>query len=89
MCITEERRELNQVDAVYPVVIVGIPATPAHAAVARCRLGHGTRRRRIARMPGQGLADEAFEAAFGGVGGHSIKYPSTMAYYDEIMLNNR
>ena len=28
-------------------------------------------------MPGQGLADEAFEAHFRCVGGHVIKYPSS------------
>ena len=66
----QKGRKLNAVDAILAVVVVGITATPADAAVARLRLRHLPRLRRIAGMPGQRRADQPFEAAFGGVGGH-------------------
>ena len=28
-------------------------------------------------MPGQGFADETFEALFRSIGGHAVKYPSS------------
>ena len=67
---TQEGRELDQIDAVFAVVVVEVAAAPAHAAVARGRFGHRARRGRLAGMTGQRGADQAFEAAFGGVGGH-------------------
>ena len=66
----EERLELDQVDAVLAVVVVMIAGGPADAAVAEGRFADGPARRGVARVAGQGLADEAFEAAFGQVGGH-------------------
>ena len=57
-----------------PVVVVVVAAGPADSAVAGRRLARGGTLRRVARMAGQGRADEAFEAAFGGVGGHCEDY---------------
>ena len=67
---TQEGRELGEVDAVLAVVVVGVPAAPADAAIAGGRLRHRTGRGRVAGAAGQRGADEPFEAAFAGVGGH-------------------
>ena len=67
---TQEGRELDQIDAVLAVVVVEVAAAPAHATVAGRRFGYRARGGRLAGMAGQRGADEAFETAFGGVGGH-------------------
>ena len=69
---TQEGRELDQIDAVFPVVVVEVAAAPAHTAVAGGWFGHCARGGRLAGMAGQRGADEAFETAFGGVGGHLL-----------------
>ena len=66
----QEGGELGQVDAVLAVVVVVVAAGPTDSAVVGRGLAYGGLWRRVARMAGQGRADEAFEAAFGGVGGH-------------------
>ena len=76
---TQKGRELDQIDAVLAVVIVKVAVAPAHAAVAGGRFGHRTRCGRLAGMAGQRGADEAFEAAFGGIGdGHFILFPANL-----------
>ena len=67
--------KLHAVDAILAVVIVRVAAAPAHAPVSRRRFRRRARRRRLARMAGQRRADQAFEAAFGGVGGHMRRSP--------------
>ena len=57
--------KLDQVDAVFTVVVVGVAAGPADATVAGGWFPNGASGGRVAGIAGQGLADEAFEAAFG------------------------
>ena len=64
----QEGGELDPIDAELAVVVVGIAAAPADPAVARARLRNLILLGRIAGMAGQRRADEAFEAAFGGIG---------------------
>ncbi len=66
----EESRELDPIDAELAVVVAGVAAAPADAAVGGPRLRGPALLRRVAGMAGQHRADEAFEAAFGRVGGH-------------------
>ena len=66
----EEGAELDQVDAVLAVVVVMVAGGPADAAVRGRTFPDGAAGRGIARVAGQGLADEPFEAAFGEVGRH-------------------
>ena len=66
----QEGGELDAIDAVLAVVVVGIAAAPADAAVGRARLCDPAVLRRVAGMAGQRRADEPFEAALGGVGGY-------------------
>ena len=72
----QEAGELNQIDAVLAVVVVEVAAAPAGTGVGGRRLAHGWTRGRVAGMAGQGRADEAFEAPFGGVGEHGGAYRS-------------
>ena len=67
--VVQEGGELDAIDAELAVVVVGISAAPADAAVGGACLRNLALLRRIAGMAGQGRADEPFEAAFGGVGG--------------------
>ena len=67
----QENGELRQVDAVFAVVVLGEAAEPA-GAVAGGALDEGGGLVRVAGMAGERGADEAFEAAFGGVGGHAL-----------------
>ena len=66
----QERPELDEVDAIVAVVVVGTARRPACAAVGGAGLRDPAFLRRIAGMAGQPRADEAFEAALGGVGGY-------------------
>ena len=66
----EEGAELGEIHAVFALVVAGVAAGPADPAVAGGRLGDRVRGDRIAGMAGQGGADQAFEPALGGVGGH-------------------
>ena len=65
----QESGKLDPIDAKLAVVVVGIAATPADAVIAGARLGHLASLRGIARISGESRADEAFEAAFGSIGG--------------------
>ena len=67
----QECRELDPIDAELAVVVVGIAAAPARAAVAGAGLRCPALLRWIAGMAGQRRADQAFEAAFAGVGRHT------------------
>ena len=64
----QEGGELGQVDAVLAVVVVVVAAGPADSAVVGRRFAYGGLWRRFAGMAGQGRADQALEAALGGVG---------------------
>ena len=70
----QEGRELGEIDAVLAVVVARIAADPARA-VGRRPLADGVGRAgaRIAGRAGQRRADQAFETALGGVGGHSLR----------------
>ena len=70
LCGAKERGKLNRIDAVFAVVVEPVAAAPTHAAVTGRRFADGGRRGRLAGMPRERGADQAFEAAFGGVGGH-------------------
>ena len=61
----EERAELDEVDAVLAVVVVVVAGGPAYAAVGGGGFADGAAGRGVAGVACQGLADEAFEAAFG------------------------
>ena len=61
----EEGAKLDQVDAVFAVVVVMVAGGPADAAVGAAGFADGVAGGRIAGIAGEGLADEAFEAAFG------------------------
>ena len=61
----EEGVELDEVDAVLAVVVVVVAGGPAYAAVSGGWLADGAAGRGVAGVAGEGLADEAFEAAFG------------------------
>ena len=61
----EEGAELDEVDAVLAVVVVVVAGGPADAAVGSGGLADGAAGGGIAGVAGEGLADEAFEAAFG------------------------
>ena len=67
----QERRELDPVNAELAVVVAGVPAAPARAAVRGARFRDLPVARWIAGVAGQRRADEAFEAALRGVGGLS------------------
>ena len=67
----KERRELDQVDAVFAVIVLRIAAVPADPTVAVRGVPYGAHLRRIAGMTTQSGADEAFEASFAGVGIHA------------------
>ena len=41
LAVTQERRELHQIDAVLAVVVVEVAAAPCHSTVAGGRIGHG------------------------------------------------
>ena len=71
---TQEGRELDQIDAVLALVVVEVAAAPAYPAVAGGRFGHGACRGRLAGMAGECGADQAFEAAFGGVSPHFLSH---------------
>ena len=80
--VAQEGGELGEIDAPLAVVVEATATAPAHPAVARRRLGHGVRRRRLAGMAGQRRADEALEPSFRGVCRHVIRpewAPSTTA----------
>ena len=62
--------KLDQVDAVFTVVVVVVAGRPPDATVAGGWFADSTSCRRVAGTAGQGLADEALEAALGSVGGH-------------------
>ena len=64
---TQECRQLHQIDAILPIVIVGIAATPANAPIADMGFCHGARGRRLAGIARQAGANQAFKSAFGGV----------------------
>ena len=61
----EKGAELDEVDAVLAVVIVMVAGGPAGAAVGAGGFADGAAGGRVAGVAGEGLADEAFEAAFG------------------------
>ena len=61
----EEGAELDEVDAVLAVVVVVVAGGPAYAAVGAGWFADGAAGGGIAGVAGEGLADEAFEAAFG------------------------
>ena len=61
----EEGAELGEVDAVLAVVVVVVAGGPADAAVCAGGFADGAAGGGIAGVAGEGLADEAFEAAFG------------------------
>ena len=60
----EEGAELDEVDAVLAVVVVVIAGGPADTVPGR-GFADSASGGRIAGVAGEGLADEAFEAAFG------------------------
>lgn len=66
----EKTAELDQVKAMFTVVIVVVAGGPAAAPIGAGRLADGAASGGIARVAGEGLANEAFQAPFGGVGGH-------------------
>ena len=76
----QEGGKLGQIDAVLAVVVVVVAAGPTDSSVGGRRLACGGTWRRVAGMAGQGRADEAFEAAFGGVGGHCEDYRSVNGF---------
>ena len=76
----QECRELDPIDAELAVVVVGIAAAPARAAVAGAGLRCPALLRWIAGMAGQRRADQAFEAAFGGVGRRHGPGPSNLDF---------
>ncbi len=69
----KESLELDEVDAALAIVVVVVAGGPANGTVGCGWFAHGPVRGGIARIAGQSLADEAFEAAFGEVGGHLNK----------------
>ena len=73
----EEGREVGEVDAELAVVVFGVAWEPSDAVArgtfARC----GRRSRVTVRGADQRLADEGFQSAFSGVGGHAIAPPSS------------
>ena len=76
----QECRELDPIDTELAVVVVGIAAAPARAAVAGAGLRCPALLRWIAGMAGQRRADQAFEAAFGGVGRRHGPGPSNLDF---------
>ena len=66
----QEGRELRQVDAVLPVVVLRVAAYPARA-IGRRPLARRVPRRHIAGAARQRRGDEAFKTLFAGVGGRS------------------
>ena len=62
--------ELDEIHAVPTVVVPTVARRPAEDAVSGSGLGDGAAGWRIAGVAGQCLADQAFEALFGVVGGH-------------------
>ena len=63
----KESGEMNEIDAMLAVVVVGIATNPAHTPVRGERLRNGTARSRLAGMTAQRCADQAFKALFAGV----------------------
>ena len=61
----EEGTELDEVDAVFAVVVVVVAGGPAYAAIGAGGFADGAAGGGVAGVAGEGLADEAFEAAFG------------------------
>ena len=61
----EESAELDEIDAVFAVVVASVAGGPADAAVSGGGLAGRSARRRIARVAGQCPADGAFEAGLG------------------------
>ncbi len=61
--------QLHQIRAVIAVIVPGVPTDPAGAVVRR-PMSYRVRSGRIAGMAGQRRANQAFEAALGGVRGH-------------------
>ena len=70
----QKGRELDQIDAVLAVVVVGVATALAHPAVVGWRLGHRTRHGWLAGMAGQCSADQPFEAAFAGISPHFLSH---------------
>lgn len=66
----EKTAELDQVKAMFAVVIVVVAGGPAAAPIGAGSLADGAASGGIARIASEGLANEAFQAPFGGVGGH-------------------
>ena len=66
----EEGSQLDEVDAVLSIVVVMIAGGPPNAAVAGRKLADRWSWWNVAGVAGQGSANEAFEAAFGEIGGH-------------------
>ena len=69
LCGVQKLRKLDDVHAVLTVVVVGVAVGPAHTIFSGSfshREGLGS----AGGLSGQVGADEAFEALFGGVGGH-------------------
>ena len=69
----EEGGELGQVEVVVAVVVLGEAAEPA-GPVGGGPFDHRGWFVRVAGVAGEGGADEGFEAAFGGVGGHGTVF---------------
>jgi len=65
----EKRAELDQIQAVFPVVVVPVARCPA-AAPWRCRFADGRAGGGITEVAGEGLANEAFQTPFADIGGH-------------------
>ena len=61
----EEGAKLDEVYAVLAVVVAVIAGGPAYAAVGAAGFADGAAGGGVAGVAGEGLADEAFEAAFG------------------------
>src|SRR5660397_177358 len=87
--LAQEGRELGQVHAVFAVVVLGIAADPADAVGRRLLVDRvrcsSIRTARITGRAGQRRADQPFQPAFAGVGGHAaslpIKQPSSKAIH--------
>ena len=82
----QEGGELSEIDTVLAVVVVEVAAGPTDSVVAGRGLAYGVTWRWVTGMAGYGCADEAFEAAFGGVSGHFVKYTSSTRQVNMIYL---
>ena len=68
---SQKRGKLRQVDAILPIVVVKVAWAPAYAAPGRGRHSDSRPFWGLAGVASQRGADQAFEAAFGGVRGHA------------------